>query len=212
MISLFARFIQFLSIASAAIMFSMTGPFAASKEETIKSISDHFVSVPSMSGEFIQFGPNGEQTGGKFFIKRPGKIRFNYEDPSPIRVISNGKTVAVNNRKLKTWDYYPLGKTPLKLLLDDKLEVDSKAIRSVTAADDITTVVMGDEKIFGNSEITLLFDPETFDLRQWTIKDAQGKETSVMVFNVEKNVDLSNNIFRVNQLANQRRKSEQDDK
>ena len=186
--------------------------FAASKEETIKSISDHFVSVPSMSGEFIQFGPNGEQTGGKFFIKRPGKIRFNYEDPSPIRVISNGKTVAVNNRKLKTWDYYPLGKTPLKLLLDDKLEVDSKAIRSVTAADDITTVVMGDEKIFGNSEITLLFDPETFDLRQWTIKDAQGKETSVMVFNVEKNVDLSNNIFRVNQLANQRRKSEQDDK
>ena len=76
MISLFARFIQFLSIASAAIMFSMTGPFAASKEETIKSISDHFVSVPSMSGEFIQFGPNGEQTGGKFFIKRPGKIRF----------------------------------------------------------------------------------------------------------------------------------------
>ena len=66
----------------------------------------------------------------------------------------------------------------------------------------------GDKKIFGKSEITLLFDPESNDLRQWTIKDAQGKETSVMVFNVQKNVKIPRKLFKVNQLANQRKKQE----
>ena len=70
-----------------------------------------------MQGEFVQFGPRGEQTGGKFFIQRPGKLRFNYDDPSPMRVIADGKNVAIGNTKLKTWDLYPLSKTPLSLLL-----------------------------------------------------------------------------------------------
>jgi len=60
------------------------------------------IKVPTMTGEFVQFGPNGEQTGGEFLIKRPGKIRFNYENPSPITVVSNGRTLAVENKKLKT--------------------------------------------------------------------------------------------------------------
>ena len=64
----------------------------------------------------MQFGPRGEQTGGKFYIQRPGKIRFNYEAPSGFRVISDGKSVVIDNRKLNTMDLYPLSKTPLKLL------------------------------------------------------------------------------------------------
>ena len=61
-----------------------------------------------MTGDFVQFGPKGEQTGGKFFIERPGKIRFNYEKPSPIRVVADGKSVVINNKKLDTWDIYSL--------------------------------------------------------------------------------------------------------
>lgn len=171
---------------------------ANDKKQAIDAISNHFKTVPTMTGEFIQFGPNGEQTGGKFLIKRPGKIRFNYEDPSPITVVSNGKTLAVNNKKLKTTNYYPLSKTPLSLLLSNKINIKDKSIRKVEAGEDITTVVMGDKKIFGDSEITLLFDPQSQDLRQWTIKDAQGKETSVMIFNVKKNIKISNTKFAVN--------------
>lgn len=174
---------------------------AASKQEAIHAISNHFQSVPTMSGEFIQFGPNGEQTGGEFYIHRPGKIRFNYEDPSPIMVISNGKTLAVNNKKLKTWSFYPLDKTPLSLLLSDRISIDDKSIRSVESSEDITTVVMGDKNIFGDSEITLLFDPDSQDLRQWTIKDTQGKETSVMIFNVQKNIDIPEHFFKIAKSA-----------
>ncbi|MCF6320331.1 MAG: outer membrane lipoprotein carrier protein LolA [Rhizobiaceae bacterium] len=171
------------------------------------AIAKQFVKVPTMAGEFIQFGPKGNQTGGKFYIQRPGKIRFNYQDPTPIRIVSNGKTVAVNNRKLKTWDFYPLKKTPLSLVLGDKMAIDPKTIREVRTDPDLTTIVMGDEKIFGNSIITMMFDPRTFDLRQWVIKDAQGKETTVMIFNVQKNIKIPASYFKVNQLAIQRSKN-----
>ncbi len=180
----------------------------ASKEETVALLSEHFASVPTMTGEFVQFGPNGEQTGGTFYIERPGKIRFNYEKPAAVEVISNGRTVAVHNSKLKTWDFYPLDKTPLKMLLSDSVQIDDKNIRDVIVEPDLTTVVMGDDSVFGNALITLMFDPASFDLRQWVIKDPKGKETSVMVFNVQKNVEIPAKFFQFNEGEIRRRQQD----
>lgn len=162
-----------------------------------QKIADHFASVKTMMGEFVQFGPRGEQTGGKFYIDRPGKIRFNYEEPSPMRVIADGKAVVIGNRKLKTWDLYPLSKTPLNLLLGEKIDLSTKMVRNVKEEADLTTIVLGDRNMFGDSTITMMFDPKTYDLRQWTITDAQGKDTSVMIFNVKTGMKLDDKVFSI---------------
>ncbi|WP_139112618.1 outer membrane lipoprotein carrier protein LolA [Hoeflea olei] len=184
-----------------ALMAVATGlaafPGQARASDAAQRLADHFSSVKTMTGEFIQFGPNGEQTGGKFFIDRPGKLRFNYEDPSPVRVISDGKAVVIGNRKLKTWELYPLDKTPLKLLLSERIDLSNDTVRSVTEDPDLTTIVLGNKSVFGDSTISLMFDPKTFELRQWTIRDAQGKDTSVMIFNVQTGVKFADNVFQV---------------
>ncbi len=200
---MFKRFLSGIAAASfiSAVMLvnPATAAVGAKDRQTVEAISKHFSGVPSMMGEFVQFGPNGEQTGGKFYLQRPGKIRFDYTKPSPILVKANGKTVGIHNRKLKTWDFYPLSKTPLRLLLADKIDTNDKAIKSVKRENDLTTVVLADKSVFGSSKITLMFDPQSFELRQWTITDDQGKDTSVMIFNVKENVKLSNKLFRLNQ-------------
>ncbi len=201
-----AMLVAMASIALAVPAAAQAEEAAMTNEETVEALSDHFAAVPTMTGEFLQFGPNGDQTGGTFYIARPGKIRFNYQQTSPVEVISNGRTVAVHNKKLKTWDFYPLDKTPLKLLLTDRIEFSDTNIKSVVNEPDLTTIVMGDDKVFGDALITLMFDPETFDLRQWTVKDSTGSETSVMVFNVEKNVQLPDRLFKFDELAIQRSK------
>ena len=170
---------------------------AASAASSPQKIADHFSSVKTLTGEFVQFGPRGEQTGGTFYISRPGKIRFNYEKPSPIRVVADGKSVVVNNKKLDTWDLYPLNKTPLKLLLSEKIELTGERVKSVKEEADLTTIVMGDKSIFGNSKITLMFDPVNFDLRQWTITDAQGLDTTVMIFNTKSGVEFDPKLFDI---------------
>jgi outer membrane lipoprotein-sorting protein len=195
-----------LAILSLVLAITTSATLAQAKiakkdAKTVAKISKHFSSVPTMMGEFVQFGPNGEQTGGRFFIKRPGKVRFDYTKPSPILVKADGKTVGIHNRKLKTWDFFPLSKTPLKLLLANRIDVNDKSIKSVKTEKDLTTVVLGNKTIFGNSKITLMFDPVSFDLRQWTITDNQGKDTSVMIFNVQRNVELNKRLFHMDQRA-----------
>ena len=162
-----------------------------------QKIADHFSSVKTMMGEFVQFGPRGEQTGGKFYIERPGRLRFNFEDPSPIRVIADGKNVVIGNLKLKTWDIYPLSKTPLSLLLADRIDLGNRMVRDVREESDLTTIVLGNKTVFGDSTITMMFDSKTYDLRQWTITDAQNKDTSVMIYNVKNGVSFDEKVFTI---------------
>lgn len=162
-----------------------------------QDIANKFSSVKTLTGSFVQFGPRGDQTGGTFYIERPGKIRFNYNKPSPIRVISDGKSVVINNRKLDTWDLYPLSKTPLKLLLSDQIDLSARSVKSVKQEPDMTTIVLGDKSIFGNSTISMMFDPKTSDLRQWTITDAQGLDTTVMITDVRTGVRFADDMFKI---------------
>lgn len=174
-----------------------TGAANAQDAEIAQKIANHFSSVKTMGGEFVQFGPRGEQTGGKFFLERPGKIRFNYEKPSPMRVISDGRTVVIGNTKLRTWDAYPLSKTPLALLLNDKIDLKSKMVRDVKVDPDLITIKLGDKSLFDDSTITLMFDPTSYELRQWTITDNQGKDTSVMIFNTQSGLTFDKSVFTV---------------
>ena len=90
-------------------------------------------------------------------------------------MISDGKSVVIDNSKLKTMDLYPLSKTPLKLLLDERIDLSGKKVKSVKEEDDLTTIQLVDRQVFGNSTITMMFDPKSYDLRQWTITDRRAR-------------------------------------
>ena len=197
---------RFLGTAAVGIgvlaLGQLAGPFASIAQAQAASnapqqIADHFSNVKTMMGEFVQFGPRGEQTGGKFYIERPGKVRFNYEEPSSFKVTSDGTTVVLENTKLRTADIYPLSRTPLKLLLDDRIDLSGNKVRSVKEENDLTTIQLADRSAFGSSVITMMFDPKSFDLRQWTITDGQGKDTTVMIFNVQQGVTFDPSVFAI---------------
>lgn len=183
---------------------------ASAASAVAQRIADHFSQVRTMMGDFVQFGPRGEQTGGEFFIQRPGKVRFDYETPSTFRVISDGSTVVLENTKMRTADVYPLSQTPLKLLLDDRIDLSGNKVRAVKEESDLTTITLADESLFGNATITMMFDPQSYELRQWTITDAQGKDTTVMIYNVKRGVQFDPSVFaidhrRIQQLNGERR-------
>ena len=187
-------------VAGMAALGQFAGPFLATghaQAAAAQRIADHFARVKTMMGEFVQFGPRGEQTGGKFYIERPGKLRFNYESPATFKVTSDGTTLVLENTKLKTADVYPLSKTPLKLLLDSRIDLSDGKVRSVKEEADLTTIQLADKSVFGDSTITLMFDPASYELRQWTITDAQGKDTTVMIFNVQEGVRFDPSVFTI---------------
>lgn len=180
----------------------MPAPATAQVSPVAQKIADHFASIRSMSGDFVQFGPRGEQTEGKFFIERPGKVRLNYAVKSGFRVISDGESVVLENPKMKTMDLYPLSKTPLKLLLSERIDLSGGRVKSVREEDDQTVIQMADKSAFGNAKITLKFDPNSYELKEWTISDAQGKDTTVMIFNVKQDVKIDQSMFTIDYKKN----------
>jgi outer membrane lipoprotein-sorting protein len=183
--------------AAAAAAVVQAGPAPAQDAAVAAKIADHFSAIRTMTGDFVQFGPRGEQTGGKFFIQRPGKVRFNYEAPSAYRVISDGQAVVVDNRKLNTSDLYPLSKTPLKMLLSDRIDLSGSRLRGVEQDGDSVRIQIVDRSVFGNARLTMIFDSKSYDLRQWTITDAQGKDTTVLVDNVKTGVSVDPDLFKI---------------
>ncbi len=172
--------------------------WTAEQLDVLERISQKLGSISTMNGEFVQFGPNGGKAEGNFYLARPGKLRFQYHPPTPISVTSDGKQVLVYDKKLQTYDLWPLSQTPLKFLLNAKLDLArSEQVRHVTLEPDLIQVSILDDSRFGGGVLALIFDPETLELRQWTVTDQQGLNTSVAIFNVETGNKLDKKLFKI---------------
>jgi outer membrane lipoprotein-sorting protein len=191
----------FAFVSFAAINVELTTAVSAAPVEA-KTIADHFSSVKYMSGDFVQSGPGAQKTSGEFFLQRPGRIRFNYAAQSGISVIADGKSLVVYNRKLKTSRLYALSKTPLKLLLDDQVDFTGNRIKSIRDNGAEVMIKLADKSTFGNSNITMVFDRKSLDLRRWSLTDEKGLTTTVAITNVKQGVRPSAGTFAIDYAAN----------
>lgn len=189
------------AVGAAAVNIASTIAISAAPVDA-NTIADHFSSVKSMSGDFVQSGPKAEKKHGRFFLQRPGKIRFNYAGQSGISVIADGKSLVVYNRKLKTSRLYALSKTPLKLLLDNKVDFSGSRLKSIRDDGAQITVKLADRSAFGNSNISMVFDRKSLDLRRWSLTDEKGLTTTVTISNVRQGVRAPEGTFVIDYAAN----------
>jgi outer membrane lipoprotein-sorting protein len=152
-----------------------------------------------LSGDFVQVGPDGSKTSGEFYIQKPGKVRFDYNPPSPIEMIADGQSVVVRDRKLATQDLYPLSQTPLRFLVADRIDlVRDTNLMGVYADDVFVTVVIEERQIIaGTHRLMMMFGAQDFQLRQWTVTDPQGYDTTVAVYNLDTARRPDPNLFRI---------------
>ncbi|MGQ7794390.1 LolA family protein [Faunimonas sp. B44] len=192
-----------LALAAAlALVPAAALALGATESQALKAVSAKFQTVSSMSGDFVQFGPSGDKTEGRFFMARPGKINFTYSAPATISVVSDGNSVLVHDKKLQTYDIWPLSKTPLKYLLQQKLDLSTfDKVSDVTLEADLVSVTIVDDSRFGGGKLTLIFDRATNELRQWSVIDDQGLQTSVSIYNVETGKRLAGDLFKINYSA-----------
>jgi outer membrane lipoprotein-sorting protein len=196
-----SQFTRRALLAAGLAVALLPGPALAITEEeraALSEISNRLSQVKTMNGEFVQFDPNGAQRQGRFFIARPGRVRFQYDPPTTVSVIADGKSVLVHDKKLQTYDLWPLSQTPLRLLLDSGLDLArSNRVTDVNVAPDLIEVELQDETRFSAGTLNLVFDRNTHELRQWTVTDQQGLQTMVTLYNVETGKQLSGDLFKI---------------
>ena len=165
----------------------------------IDRVSNYLSSVQTLVGKFVQVGPDGSRSEGQFYIQKPGKVRFEYNPPSPIEVIADGQSVVVRNRSLATQDLYPLSQTPLRFLLAEHLNLLKDTNLVAVYADDVFITVVVEEKngIVGTSRMMLMFSATDMQLKQWTVTDPQGYDTTVAVYNLDASKRPDPSLFRI---------------
>jgi outer membrane lipoprotein-sorting protein len=173
--------------------------FDARQRQLAERVSAYLSGVRQLQGKFVQVGPDGSKSEGEFFLQKPGKVRFDYNPPSPIELIADGQSVVVRDRKLATQDLYPLSQTPLRFLLADRIDLlrDTNLV-GVYADDVFVTVVIEERQILaGTHKVMLMFGAQDHQLRQWTVTDPQGYDTTVAVYNLDTRVQPDPNLFRI---------------
>lgn len=179
--------------------------FDAKQRTVLDHISKYLSGIQTMVGNFVQIGPDGGRTEGTFYLQKPGRVRFEYNPPSPIDIIADGSSVVVRDRKLATQDLYPLSETPLRYLLADHLDLlrDTDVV-SVTSDDTYDTVTIEQKQLMvGTDKLTIMFDAKNLTLKQWTVTDPQGFDTTVAVYNLDTAKKPDPNLFVINYQGNQ---------
>lgn len=184
--------------ALAAFAVIATSEANAATGEAIAEINAYFNGIKTMRGQFVQFGPDGSRTSGRFAIQKPGKVRFFYDKPSSLDIIADGSNVAVRDRRRNDQEIWPLRRTPLRFLLDNSIDLTSDAkVTNVDVQPDIVSVTIEEDGAFGKGRLTMLFDARTNELKQWNVVDSKGRETSVSIYNVSTGVSLDQSLFKI---------------
>lgn len=176
------------------------GVFDAQQRAMVERINVYLSSLQTLIGDFVQIGPDGRRTEGKFYLQKPGRMRFEYNDPNPLELISDGKSVAIRDRKLATQDLLLLSQTPLRFLLSDRLDLLKEGNLVNVSQDDVFTTLVIDEKqaLGGTHRLMLMFSTKDSQLKQWTVTDPQGYDTTVALYNLDASRKPDPGLFRIN--------------
>jgi outer membrane lipoprotein-sorting protein len=186
-------------VATAAAVKGGGPPFDNAQRALVERANGYLSGINTLVGNFVQVGPDGARTEGRFYLQKPGRVRFEYNPPSPIELIADGQSVVVRDRKLATQDLYPLSQTPLRFLLADRIDLLRDTNLTGIYADDVFVTVVIEERqiIAGTHRLMMMFGAKDFQLRQWTVTDPQGLDTTVAVYNLDSRRTPDPSLFRI---------------
>jgi outer membrane lipoprotein-sorting protein len=190
---LFSR--NFIGFAAAAVLGAMISvstagsarsvDLTADQSAAVKEVANYIQGFRTIQGEFTQISSKGNVSKGVFILSKPGKMRFEYASPNPFIIVSDGTWVTIKNRAKDKAEEYPLSQTPLRLVLDDDVNLMKEAnILDVETKDGMTTITLQDRKKTVPGHLILVYDEGKKALQQWVVVDGQGRRTTVSLANI----------------------------
>jgi outer membrane lipoprotein-sorting protein len=184
---------------AAVAQFGRAVAFDAGQRALVEKANGYLTAVRTLIGDFVQVGANGNRAEGKFYLAKPGRVRFEYSPPSVLELVADGQSVVVRDTRLATQDLYPLSQTPLRFLLADRIDLLKDTNVIAVYSDDLFVTVVIEEKqvIAGTHRLMLMFGAKDFQLKQWTVTDPQGYDTTVAIYNLDATQKLDPSLFKI---------------
>jgi len=193
-------FMRLLTSAALALgLLALTPLGAAAQKLPLGEISSYLNKLQTAKGEFTQINDDGSISTGTIYIKRPGKVRFEYNPPESALVVAGSNTVVIYDKKSnEPAQSYPLSRTPLSIILARNVDLGAANMVTGHGFDGTATVVTAQDPEnpqYGN--IQLKFTGNPVELRQWIINDGNGSQTTVVLGALQKGGNIPDRLFDV---------------
>ncbi|MDW4498352.1 outer membrane lipoprotein carrier protein LolA [Sulfitobacter sp. D35] len=187
-----------MKLPIAILIFALAAlPAAAAEKLSLGAISNYLNGIATAQSEFTQINDDGTISTGTVYIKRPGKMRFEYNPPDQTLVVAGNQAVAIFDKKSNVPnETYPLHRTPLSIILAPRVDLSRARMVTGHGFDGTATQVTAqdpDNPEYGN--ITMSFTGAPVELRQWTVNDANGGQTTVILGELKLGGSLPNRLF-----------------
>ena len=181
---------------------------AGERDAVLASIDDYLENLDVLTGSFFQIEPTGVVSEGQFWIDRPGRMRFEYQDPHPFTLVADGATYTVWDRELEDVNTrVPLRETPLNLFLkrDVAIADDSDVLALLETESELALTLRDrDERVDGT--LTLVFARPALELRRFATTDSAGASTEVVLTDAVRGGDVDPAMFVVREPRRRERR------
>ncbi len=164
----------------------------------LSRVADLLNAIRTMDAEFTQFSENGATANGRFFLERPGRVRFEYAPPSPILIVGTGRTLVFFDAEVDQVSYLPISESPLAFLIAERFSFDRDDLRieRIERRPGLLAITVSSERAPHDGAVTIVFSDQPLQFRQWQVRDARGAVTTVALANVRTNLPLDRKLFQ----------------
>ncbi len=180
-----------VTIAASAVAFP-----DLSDDEVFDRAAEALEGMKTLKARFLQVSPSGSVYEGDVSIRRPGQLRFDYDDPSPQLIVATNGLVYVHDADLETTDSYPVSETPLKFLLSKSLDREAAELVDVMRSEDRVSLIIAATDSEMEGELALAFTAPDMELIGWGVREPNNAVTTVELSEVEIGAKLNNRLFR----------------
>jgi outer membrane lipoprotein-sorting protein len=164
----------------------------------IAEIEHYLDSIRTMSAEFQQFDEQGRVATGRIYLARPGRMRVEYDPPTPYLLVASSGALVYYDPEVKQLTTLPLSSTPAAFLLKDHISLTKGVVvKSFERGPGAVRVEIADASDEGAGSVLLVFEDRPMALRQWTVTDAQGVKTQVVLTRTSFGMPLDPNLFAI---------------
>ena len=169
--------------------------------EMIAKIENYLANITTLKADFVQISSDGGAAEGELFMERPGKMRFEYNPPAQILLVSTGHDFIYFDKEINAPTYFDIDETPAGIILakDISLTDKVKVVNFQRTAETIRVELVRKSDP-GAGSVTLVFAEKPMQLRQWIVTDPTGIETTVTLFNTEEGLTLDPELFKFKRI------------
>lgn len=191
---------QFLSIPFFAAVLAAAAPaeppLSAADQQVVAQVAAYLNGIHTLKARFLQVAPNGNTATGTAWLQRPGEMRFQYDPPSPLLLQAGKGWLIYVDKSLPQTSAFRLSDTPLGILLAPKITLSGDVtVTKVEHQPGELALTMARTANPTQGSLTLIFATDPLALREWSVVDAQGNDTRVSLFDVERGLQLDPQLF-----------------